>query len=334
MKFLKWIFLFLICVAIVLLGLSFLAPVQQQVVRSIVINAPSKKVYEQLLLLQHFNNWSIWGNADSSIQYTSNSIPDGQVGTTITWNGNAFLSGKGKIQLTGLLENKQITHHITFLEPQRLEADSRFDLTAQSNATTVTWTFTVPSKRPWNVYNLFYSLDKDKGPEFEKGLQALKVIVEKTPLGDSNIPRIISTGFSLTNYVAIRQQVRQTDLPAFFTTHFHHLEHYALKDSAVTAVRTGLFYKKDEKTLLGDVAAAIQIPAGFDPHLQSPEELISIPASKALEVRVASSDPAARDLAYKTLNQYTADHQLKTLAPVIEEYTDKDSTTRIIYLVE
>ncbi|ANH83365.1 hypothetical protein A8C56_22375 [Niabella ginsenosidivorans] len=334
MRFFRWIFLFLICVAIVLLGLSFLAPVQQQVVRSVVINAPAKKVYEQMLLLQNFNNWSIWGKADSSIQYTSNRIPDGQVGTTITWNGNALLSGKGKIQLTGLLENRQITHHITLLEPQHLEADSKFDLTEQNNATSVTWTFTVPSERPWNVYNLFYSLDKEKGAEFEKGLQALKMMIEKAPIVPPNTPRIVNTNFSLTNYVSIRQQVRRADLPAFFTTHFHHLEHYTLKDSAATDVRTGLFYKKDEKALQDDVAAAIQIPAGFNPALRSPEELISIPASKAIEVRITGNNPATKDLAYKTLNDYIADRQLKTQAPVIEEYTAKDSTTRIIYLVE
>ncbi|MGJ7032778.1 SRPBCC family protein [Niabella hirudinis] len=333
MKFIRGILLFLVFLTISLFAFSLLAPDKQQVVKSIVINAPVKKVYEQIVLLQNFNNWSVWGQSDSSIRYTSNQFPDGQVGTTIMWEGNALLSGKGKIALTGLLPQKQISHHISLLEPQKLEADSRFDLQEQGNATTVTWTFTIPSKKPWNVFNLFFSLDKEKGTDFERGLQALKLIIEKSPVKDRNAPRVIAAHFAQTQYVAIKQRVLWADLPGFFNTHFHHLEHYTLKDSATTPLRTGLFYKKDQKELQSDVAAAIEVPAGFRPQLQTPEELIGIPASKTLEAGT-KNDPALKDLAYKTLDDYVAEKQLKVKTPVIEQYNIKDSTMRIIYLVE
>lgn len=333
MKFIKGILLFLVFVVISLFALSFLAPDQQQVVKSVVINAPVKKVYEQMVLLQNFNNWSVWGQSDSSIRYTTNQLPDGQVGTTVMWEGSALLSGKGKIALTGLLPEKQITHHISLLEPQKLEADSRFDLQAQDSATTVTWTFTIPSKKPWNVFNMFFSLEKEKGADFEKGLQALKLIIEKSPLKDRNAPKITTSGFTNTSYVAIKQRVLWADLSSFFTTHFHHLEHYTLKDSAATPFRVGLFYKKDEKELQSDVAAAIAIPDGYRPQLQTPEELVHVPASKAIETRFKGGQ-ALKDLAYKTINDYVAEKQLKVKTPVIEEYNIKDSTTRIIYLVE
>ncbi|SDD84500.1 Polyketide cyclase / dehydrase and lipid transport [Niabella drilacis] len=333
MKVIRGILLFLVFLAVSLFVFSLLAPDKQEVVKSIVIKAPVKKVYDQMILLQNFNNWSVWGQSDSSIRYTTNRLPDGQVGTTIMWEGNALLSGKGKIALTGLQPQKQITHHISLMEPQKLEADSRFDLQARDSGTTVTWTFTIPSKKPWNVFNLFYSLEKEKGADFEKGLQALKLIIEKSPVKDRNAPGIVTAHFPQTQYVAIKQRVLWADLPGFFNTHFHHLEHYTLKDSAATPLRIGLFYKKDQKELQSDVAAAIEIPAGFRPQLQTPEELIRIPASKTIEAGI-KDDPALKDLAYKTLDDYIAEKQLKVKTPTIEQYNIKDSTLRIIYLVE
>ncbi|WP_300601731.1 SRPBCC family protein [Niabella sp.] len=333
MKFIRGILLFLVFVVISLFALSFFAPDKQEVVKSIVIHAPIKQVYDQMVLLQNFNNWSVWGQSDSSIRYTSNQLPDGQVGSTIMWEGNALLSGKGKIALTGLLPEKQITHHISLLEPQKFEADSRFDLEEQKGSTAVTWTFTLPSKKPWNVLNIFYSLEKEKGAEFERGLQALKLIIEKSPVKDRNAPQITTGSFPLTNYVAIKQRVLWADLPSFFTTHFHHLEHYTLKDSATSPLRVGLFYQTDAKELQSDVAAAIEIPAGLSLQLQSPEERISVPASKTIEAAV-KGDQSIKDLAYKTLDDYVAAKQLKVKTPVIEQYNGKDSTTRIIYLVE
>ncbi|AHF17811.1 hypothetical protein NIASO_14625 [Niabella soli DSM 19437] len=332
MKLIRWIFLFLICVGATLFAFSFLAPDHQQVVRAVVINAPQEKVYRQMLLLQNFNNWSIWGNADSSIRYTSNNIPDGQIGTTITWQGNALLSGKGMLQLTGLKENKEIDHHITFLEPQKMEADSKFELADQNGATRVTWTFTIPSKKPWNIYNLFYSLDKEKGREFEKGLLALKMIIEKGSV--INLPGISVISFPLTNYIAVRQPVAATDLFNFFSTHFRYLQQSSLQDSATVKKTTALFYKKEEKGSQSDVAAALEIPAGTNPRVQAPATLISLPASKGIAVRIPGNYSTDKTMAYRALDDYIAAKQLKVTPPVIEEYTAADSSVRIIYLVD
>ncbi|MBO9617433.1 MAG: SRPBCC family protein [Niabella sp.] len=331
MKLIRWVFLFLLCMGITLFAFSFLAPDHQQVVRSVVINAPKEKVYRQMLLLQNFNSWSIWGNADSSIRYTPNSIPDGQIGTTITWNGNALLSGKGMLQLTGLKENKEIDHHISFLEPEKIEADSRFELTDENSATRVTWTFTVPSKKPWNIYNLFYSLDKEKGSEFEKGLLALKLMIEKGSA--AAIPQISTVDFPLTNYVAVRQPVAATDLSAFFSAHFRYLGQNVLGDSAVKKT-IALFYKKDEKGGPADVAAAIEIPSGTNPPVQAPATLISLPTSKGIALRIRGNYTTDKTIAYHALDDYITTKQLKVKLPVIEEYTTADSSVRIIYLVD
>jgi hypothetical protein len=32
--------------------------------------------------------------------------------------------------------------------------------------------------RPWNIFNLLYSLDEEMGKDFDDGLSALKVLIE------------------------------------------------------------------------------------------------------------------------------------------------------------
>ncbi len=187
MKLLKNIFLFLIFVAISIFTLSFFAPTQQRVEKSILISAKPAEVYNQMMLLQNFNNWSVWGKADSTIKYTTEG-KDGVVGTKIGWEGSPQLAGKGEITLTALQKDKSIMHDVNLFEPQQLQARSKFELNPVGNQTEVRWTFVIPSKRPFNVFNLFYNLDKERGSDFVAGLNALKLMVEKMPLKDPAVP--------------------------------------------------------------------------------------------------------------------------------------------------
>lgn len=180
MKFLKNIFLFLFFLALSTLVLSFFAPTEQRVEKSILINATPSKVYQQMMMLQNFNNWGVWGKADSTIKYTTEGA-DGVVGTKVSWQGSPFIAGKGEITLKKLQQDKLIRHDVNLLEPQPLQANSTFELNPVGNQTEVKWTFIVPSERPFNIFNIFYNLDKEKGADFSAGLTALKLLVEKMP---------------------------------------------------------------------------------------------------------------------------------------------------------
>lgn len=334
MKLIKALLFFCVFAVIATAALSYLAPLDQKIVRSIVINAPANKVYEQMLLLQNFNKWSVWGQADSAIKY-ENSGTDGITGSTTTWNGNPLLSGKGTITLTGLQKDRQITHHIKFLEPRQMEANSNFDLNEKKAQTTVTWTFLVPGKRPFNIINLFYNLEKEKGADFEQGLQTLKSLLENTGPSHPEKFKALPYNFPLTKYIAIRQKVLWVDFKDFFEKHFYHLARYTLKDSITSNTKTALFYDKDEKAMQSNVAAAISIPVSLKVSLQSPEELIHIPASKAAAVTFTGGDEN-KIAAYKAIDDYVIGNKLKVKKPIIEEYLQADSITktRIIYLTE
>ena len=331
MKFLKNLLLFLIFVVISALGLSFFAPTQQKVEKSILINAKQEDVYKQMMLLQHFNNWSVWGKADSTIKYQTEG-KDGEIGSKIKWQGSPLMAGKGQITLTQLRQNQLIVHDVILEEPNLIKANSTFALSPAGNQTEVKWTFVVPSKRPLNIFNMFYNLEKEKGADFAAGLTALKLMIEKAPLKDPNAMKVQESNFPFTNYAAIRQTVLWDDYPVFFERHFNHLNNYVLKGQP--AVKTGLFFKDDQKLRQSQVAAAVTLPVGSKPQLNPPEVFIEVPASRSIEITVRGKDDIKQQ-AYATLNDYLLKKGLKRGEPVIEQFLKNDSIpeTKIIYLL-
>jgi len=70
---------------------------------------------------------------------------------------------------------------LIFTRPRKGKAHSSFSLVeTERNNTKVTWTFNLDTPRPWNIFNLFYSLDKEMGKDFETGLATLKLLIESS----------------------------------------------------------------------------------------------------------------------------------------------------------
>jgi hypothetical protein len=178
MKFFRLFASLIFFVLLVTIGLSFMLPTHQKVKRSIEINASAPVIYEQLIKLENFNRFAVWSQQDSSAVYTLTGT-DGTVGAASSWKGSPYISGEGKIEITELVTNRKVGHHLEFTQPKKGKANSVFELLeTNKEKTTVDWTFTMATPRPWNIFNLFYSVDKQKGKDFEDGLAALKKLVE------------------------------------------------------------------------------------------------------------------------------------------------------------
>ena len=178
MKFARLLLFFLSAVIVVTAVLSFMLPTRQKIERSIVINATAADIYNQLIKLENFNKFSVWSQQDSSAIYTLSGT-DGTVGATSEWKGSPEISGEGKIEITELGANKKVVHKIHFTKPQNGTAESIFSLLETNSSTTsVTWTFYLSTPRPWNIFNLFSSLDKQMGKDFEDGLANMKKMIE------------------------------------------------------------------------------------------------------------------------------------------------------------
>lgn len=178
MKLGRLLLFFLLAVIITTAALSFMLPTSQKIERSIVINAPAAIIYNQLIKLENFNKFSVWSQQDSTAVYTLSGT-DGTVGANSSWKGSPEISGEGKIEITALEPNRKVIHKLQFSQPKKANAESVFSLNETNKATTtVTWTFNMATPRPWNIFNLLFSLDKEKGKDFEDGLKAMKTMIE------------------------------------------------------------------------------------------------------------------------------------------------------------
>jgi Polyketide cyclase / dehydrase and lipid transport len=172
---------FILAVLLTTAVLSFSLPSHQKIVRTIVIQNTAEAIYQQLSKLEHFHRFSTWSRQDSSAVYTFTGT-DGTVGASSSWKGSPLISGEGKITITDLQPNRSVEHQLEFTKPRKGKARSVFTLTETNKATTtVSWTFLLATPRPWNIFNLFYSMEKEMGKDFEDGLQLLKLAMEQNP---------------------------------------------------------------------------------------------------------------------------------------------------------
>lgn len=338
LKLLGTLLLFIIGVTAVL---SLLMPVKQTIEKTIIINAPATLVYEQLAFLEKFNNWAVWNRQDSTVQHFL-SGKDGTVGAITTWKGNPEISGEGKMEITELEENKKIAHSITFLSPKRGQASSSFLLNETNNKTSVTWRFIMETPRPWNIFNLFYSMEKQMGKDFEEGLATLKSIVEKKNGTAVNSTAYIvePMNFPATTFAIIRQRVKWSDISTYYAQHLPIIDSVVKTAQASPGTPAGLIYEWDEKNQQADIAAAFPVPpkTKIDNAII---QVITMPATKAVFVNYYGAyDKIAA--AYTSIDNYLSANKLTQKAPVIEQYitdhsTEKDTSkwlTKIVFPVE
>lgn len=337
---LKPFLVFLVFVVIAIALLSLLMPTKQKLERSVTINAPASLVYEQLSRLENFNTWSVWSRSDSSAKYTISGT-DGSVGSSSSWTGDPRLSGDGKLQIVALEPGRKVAHSLQLVKPKKIDGNSVFTLSENNGNTTVTWNFDVATPRPWNIFNLFYSMDKTMGRDFETSLAALKNIVEtKNGSAPAEVFAVKEMNFPATRFAIIRQEIKWADISNFFAQHLPILFEETGKNNVTAGTPSGLYYLWDEKNQQADLATAVPIPAGanLSHNIIRTED---INASKAIYVDYKGAYDRVAD-AHTSLDKYMAANKLQKKIPVIEQYiygpsNEKDTTkwiTKIVYLVE
>ena len=171
-------FFYIVAALIILLVvLHLLAPKNYNIHRSITIQQPLPKVFEYLKSLKNQDEWSPWAEKDPAMQKTFTGT-DGEVGCISAWVGNKDV-GEGEQELTGIVENKEITTQLRFLKPFKSTSDAYIKVVEEQQATKVIWGFSGVNKFPMTIMMLFMNMDKMVGKDFEYGLQKLKGILEK-----------------------------------------------------------------------------------------------------------------------------------------------------------
>ena len=172
---LKKILLFVGAILVLLLIIAALLPADYRVERSIVINAPTEKVFEQVVDLNNYVKWNPWSKMDPDAKTVISEKSRG-VGSIWFWEGE--INGKGSLSIVKLDEGKSIETKVEFFEPMESEASGFWKFENVDNGTNVTWAFEGALSYPVERYMSFF-MDDMLGADFEKGLANIKKICEK-----------------------------------------------------------------------------------------------------------------------------------------------------------
>ena len=199
MKAIKYI-LFLLLIFII--GVSIYVAVQPnsfEVSRERTINAPSSVIYDQIIELKNWEEWSPWKEKQPNATISYSEITNG-IGGSFSWEDK---DGTGTIRTISETPNTFIEEEIQFddFEPSIIN----WTFVPDSNGNTkVTWKIksdNIPFM--FKAYSAFSGgFDKIFGPDFERGLEKLdSIVVAKTKAYSISIEGITqhSGGFYLYN---------------------------------------------------------------------------------------------------------------------------------------
>ena len=151
-------------------------PAQYRVERSAVVAAPPAVVYAQIADFHRWEGWSPWARLDPAMK-TDYQGPASGKGASYHWAGNAKV-GEGRMTITGEKPGEEVAIRLEFLKPWAQVSTTTFALAPEGSGTRVTWTMYGDSDLVGKAMSLVKDFDKMVGPDFERGLSALKALAE------------------------------------------------------------------------------------------------------------------------------------------------------------
>ncbi|MBN2638671.1 MAG: SRPBCC family protein [Bacteroidales bacterium] len=179
MKALRYFFLTILGLIVLLLVVALFVPKQFKVEREVTINQPDSVVFDYVKYLKNQDNFSVWNQMDPNMKQTFKGT-DGTVGFAAAWESNNKNVGVGEQEIVSIDPGKRIDFALRFKKPQEAENDAYFITQSVNDSTTsITWGISGEMPYPMNLLMLVYNMDEMVGPDLHKGLNNLKVILDK-----------------------------------------------------------------------------------------------------------------------------------------------------------
>lgn len=162
-------FLLFLVIALLLAGLFL--PKDIKIEAKTAIKAEPNLVFDQVNRLKNWENWSLWLNADSTLQIDYNEIPAGK-GAVFQWKNN---TDAGSAIIIESISNQDITMQIDFGE--KGNADIFWKFVKDEGYTKVTWTFRDMHMDYFERYFLFLFKNSIQN-DLKQSLKNLKAVCE------------------------------------------------------------------------------------------------------------------------------------------------------------
>ena len=171
------IILILVAIAVIIfIIVAAMQPSDFRITRTGTITAPASSVFAQVNDLHKWDPWSPWAKLDPDAKNTFEGSASG-VGAIMRWVGNNKV-GQGSMTIMESRPDEFISFKLEFLKPFKATNTSEFSFTNENDQTTVTWSMYGKNNFMGKAIGLIMSCEKMVGGQFEKGLAALKSVVE------------------------------------------------------------------------------------------------------------------------------------------------------------
>jgi uncharacterized protein YndB with AHSA1/START domain len=169
-----------IIIALVIAGILILAAMKPdtfRLERKATIKAPAEKIFAILNDFKQWGAWSPWEKKDPAMKRNYGAVTAGK-GATYTWEGNKDV-GQGGMEITDAAAPNKLTIALNFIKPFEANNTVNFALTPAGGGTEVAWSMEGQCNFISKIMQVFVSMDRMVGPDFEAGLANLKAAAEK-----------------------------------------------------------------------------------------------------------------------------------------------------------
>ncbi|MDO5654920.1 MAG: SRPBCC family protein [Flavobacteriaceae bacterium] len=177
MKIVKYTLFIILGIIGLLLIVALFVDGEIQYEKSIEINAPIEKVWENTNSMEDINRWSPWIDRDPGMHQSITGAP-GTIGQSHEWASAKDDVGQGMQTITAIQPPNEIQTEIVFLTPYESRAIAYVKLSPIENGTQAIWGFNSVVPYPWRLSNLFMDMGTMLDPDYTKGLERLKSLSE------------------------------------------------------------------------------------------------------------------------------------------------------------
>ena len=171
----------ILLVVVVLIGalLAYAAtrPDSFRVERAAVIKAPPAKVFALIDDFHQWAGWSPWEKLDPSMKRSHSGAASGK-GAVYAWEGNGDV-GAGRMEILETTAPSRVLIRLDFMKPFEATNTAEYTIQPEGEATRVTWAMYGPAPFLSKLMQVFVSMDKMIGKDFEQGLANLKALAER-----------------------------------------------------------------------------------------------------------------------------------------------------------
>ncbi len=179
MKILKYTGLGLAAVVGLVLITGLFLPREYAVSRNVTIQRSNADVFAYARNIRNQEDYSVWWKMDPN-QVNTYTGEDGTVGFVAAWKSELDSVGSGEEEIIALEDGKRIGFALRFKEPFESNASSEMLFASTDSLTTqLTWNFNGNMAYPFNVMQLFISMEDMLGSDIQEGLNNMKEILEK-----------------------------------------------------------------------------------------------------------------------------------------------------------